>query len=182
MKEFVDYFRQALSWLIKFEIMASIVALAVICVLTLVAVIVREAGGSLLWSEEVSLLMMKIAVFQGAAGMYAHRAHIYVDGLTLLFPRNVQYALSILGWVLVGCFAALVVFQGLQTYPKQIATRSYLLQLPKFYFTVPLIIGAATIFLVSLYYLFATLIAGPAKEGAEIDAHVPGLAKLRDLS
>lgn len=180
MKITIEYFEQALSWLVKLEIMASVVALAMICILTLVQIVVRELGGSLLWAEEVSLLMMKIVVFQGAAGMYAKRAYIYVDGLTMLFPRRVQWALNLIGWVLIGGFAALLTYQGIKSYPSQIQIRSYLLQLPKFYFTLPLILGAATIFLASVYYLIATLIAGPGKQDAEIDAHVRGLAEPKD--
>jgi hypothetical protein len=49
-------------------------------------------------------------------------------------------------------------------------------------YTLPLIIGAATIFLVSTYYLLATLVAGPAESDAEVDTHVPGLAELKTPS
>ena len=182
MRAFVARLRPVLSWLVRLQTVASVVALVVICGLTLLAITAREAGTSVLWTEEVSLLMMKVVVFQGAAGIYARRAYIVVGGLVSLFSPRLQWLVSLLAWAFIGGFAALVAYQGLQTYPTQIAIRSYLLELPKFYFTVPLIVGAATICLTSVYYLLATLAAGAPERGTEVDAHVPGLVGLGEAS
>lgn len=157
MDEFLAGFRRLFSWFVKLEIAASVGALAAICVLTLAVIVGREVmNTSILWAEEISLLMMKIVVFEGAAGMYALRAYIVVDGLTDTFPVRARSWVHLFGWLVIGGFATTVAWQGLMTYPSQIAVRTYLLELPKFYFMVPLIVGAASIVITSIYYALAT--------------------------
>lgn len=176
MRHGLQLYGRVLSWLVNVEIVASIIALATVCIVTLAAIVARELlNSSLLWAEEISILLMKVVVFQGAAGIYARRAYIVVDGLTARFSPRAQWLVSLFGWLLIAVFAAIACREGILTYRSQMAVRSYLLELPRFYFTVPLILGTATIALVSLYYLLATLHAGPAKTGTDIDRHVPGL-------
>ena len=157
--------RRVVGWLTGLEIVASVAALATISVLTLAVILAREVfGSSILWAEEISLLLMKVVVFFGAAAMYATRSFIRVDGLVLrLGPRARDWA-QMAGWLLAAVFAGVVMVKGIQTYPTQIQAHSYLLELPKFYFFVPLILGAASIVLTSLYYLLA-LAAGPGDGG-----------------
>lgn len=182
MKVFIHRYGRALSWFVRLEILASAFALAVICGLTMTAITMRATGGSLLWAEEVSLLLMKVVVFPGAAGLYAQRGYIVVGGLVKTFPRRLRHLTGLLSWMLIGGFAATVAWQGMLTYPSQIEVRSYLLELPKFYFNVPLIVGSTSIVLTSIYYFLATIAAGPSSEEIEFDAHVPAPSGLADLS
>lgn len=153
-------FRWLLAWLTHIEIVASVSALATICLLTLATLVARQLPSvSILWAEEVSLLLMKVVAFIGAAAMYATRTFIAVDGLYDRLPGRARRIAYIGGWLVIALFAAVVVAQGMLTYPRQIIARSYLLEWPKFYFTVPLIIGAASILLSSIYYALAELLA-----------------------
>lgn len=158
MNGFLAHARQALAVLATIEIWASVSSLVVICILALSVVVARQfLGTSILWAEEVSLLLMKIVVFLGAAGIYASRSFIVVDGLVRRAPPNLQRTIHLLNWLVVAIFASVVVVEGVLTYPSQIAVRSYLLELPKFYFMVPLIAGAGSIALFALYYFVAIL-------------------------
>lgn len=153
------------GWLTRIEIVASVLALTTICVLTLAVILAREVfGSSILWAEEISLLLMKVVVFFGAAAMYATRSFIRVDGLVGKLGPGARDRVQMAAWLLAAAFAAVVMIKAIQTYPTQIQARSYLLELPKFYFFVPLIIGAASIFLTSVYYLLV-LATGPGDRG-----------------
>lgn len=151
-------YRRLLEWVTRFEIAASVLALAAICVLTLASLVARQfPSWSLLWAEEISLLLMKIMVFVGAAAMYATRTFIVVDGVYERLPARAQGVADVFGWLVIALFASVVAVEGLLTYPRQIEVRSYLLEWPKFYFTLPLIIGAVSIVLTAIYYLLACL-------------------------
>jgi len=132
---------------------AVIISLIVICILTGVQIFLRYGfNESLLWSEEVSLLLMKVMVFLGAAAIYKMQAFICVGYVFNAVPTSVQNLFSVLTSIAAMVFSLVVVVQGLNLYPTQISVRTYLLELPKFYFTVPLIYGAASIFLTSTYF------------------------------
>ena len=147
-------FRRLLEWITRIEIAASVCALAAISVLTLATLTARQfPSWSLLWAEEVSLLLMKVMAFVGAAAMYATKTFIAVDGIYKRIPDKYLRIVYMGGWLVVAAFAALAAVQGILTYPRQIGVRSYLLEWPKFYFTVPLIVGTSSIFLTSIYYV-----------------------------
>jgi C4-dicarboxylate transporter DctQ subunit len=144
--------RNVLRLLGRAEMAAAIISLIVICILTGIQIFLRYGfNESLLWSEEVSLLLMKVLVFLGAAAIYKMQAFICVGFVFNAVPVRVQNGLAMLTSMAAMVFAAVVVVQGLKLYPSQIAVRTYLLELPKFYFSVPLIYGAASIFLTSAY-------------------------------
>jgi TRAP-type C4-dicarboxylate transport system permease small subunit len=145
--------RNTLAFLGRMEMAVTVLAIMVICCLTGVSIILRYFfGASLLWGEEVSLLLMKVMVFAGAAAVYKGRAYIAIDFLFRAFGSRGRYLLSIAAWTAAAGFAGIVAWQGVLMYPTQIHTRTYLLELPKFYFTVPVIYGAASIVVTSAYY------------------------------
>jgi TRAP-type C4-dicarboxylate transport system permease small subunit len=145
--------RSVLRVLGRVEMATVIVSLIVICILTGVQIFLRYGfNESLLWSEEVSLLLMKVMVFLGAAAIYKMQAFICVGFVFNAVPTSVQNLFSVLTSIAAMVFSLVVVVQGLNLYPTQISVRTYLLELPKFYFTVPLIYGAASIFLTSTYF------------------------------
>ena len=160
--------RNTLAVLGRTEMAVAILSIMVICCLTGASIILRYFfGASLLWGEEVSLLLMKVMVFAGAAAVYKGRAYIAIDFLFRSFGPRGRYLLSIAAWIAAAGFATVVFWQGVLLYPTQIHTRTYLLELPKFYFTVPVIYGAASIVLTSAYY--AALLAFRLRSGDDFD-------------
>ena len=154
----MERFRRLLEWTTRIEIVASVISLAAICLLTLATLTARQLPSvSILWAEEVSLLLMKVVAFVGAAAMYATKTFIAVDGLYDRIPERSKSPVYVAGWLVIAAFALVMATQGMLTYPRQIAVRSYLLEWPKFYFTVPLIIGGASIFATSIYYILEEL-------------------------
>ncbi len=172
--------RNTLALLGRLEMAVTILAVMVICCLTGASIILRYFfGASLLWGEEVSLLLMKVLVFVGAAAVYKGRAYITIDFLFRAFGPRGRYVLSIAAWITAAGFAGVIVWEGVLLYPTQIHTRTYLLELPKFYFTVPLIYGAASIVLTSVYY--AALLAFRMRTGDGFAETDDGLTVLPNL-
>jgi TRAP-type C4-dicarboxylate transport system permease small subunit len=99
---------------------------------------------------------MNVRVFLGAAVMYKARAYVVLEYAYRRLPPDLQAVLMRTSWALALVFAAVAAGYGVSLYPLQINTTSYILELPRFYATVPLIAGCASIALTSAYYLFAS--------------------------
>jgi TRAP-type C4-dicarboxylate transport system permease small subunit len=172
--------RNTLAVLGRIELAATVLSIMVICGLTGASIILRYFfGASLLWGEEVSLLLMKVMVFAGAAAVYKGRAYIAIDFVFRAFGSRGRYALSIVAWIAAAGFAGVIVYEGVLLYPTQIHTRTYLLELPKFYFTLPVIYGAASIVLTSAYY--AALLAFRLRAGDDFTETDDALTVLPNL-
>ena len=172
--------RNTLAFLGRMEMAVTVLSIVVICCLTGASIVLRYFfGASLLWGEEVSLLLMKVMVFAGAAAVYKGRAYIAIDFVFRAFGPRGRYLLSIAAWMAAAGFAAVVAWQGMLMYPTQIHTRTYLLELPKFYFTVPVIYGAASIVLTSAFY--AALLAFHLRSGDDFDETDDAITLLPNL-
>ena len=149
-------FRRALAALGLAELVLSATALVAVSALSAAGVVMRYAlNSSIVWGEEVSLLLMNVMVFLGAAVMYKARAYVALEYFYRKLPAGPQAWLMRLSWALAFAFAALAAGYGASLYPLQINTTSYILELPRFYATLPLIAGCASIALTSAYYLLA---------------------------
>ncbi|MQX37802.1 TRAP transporter small permease [Roseospira navarrensis] len=150
----LDAARRVLGRLGRVEVALAMAALAATCGVTAVQAVVRTGfGGSLLWAEEVGLLLLKIMIFVGAAGVYKARAFITIDTLMTRAPEALKRPLMLAAWTVSAVFGAVVAWQGALLYPSQIITRTYLLELPRFVFTMPIIYAGASIALTSLFYI-----------------------------
>lgn len=150
-------FGRALSLIGRCELVVAILALLAITGLNAVAIVLRYAfNSSLVWSEEISLLLTNVLVFIGAAAMVKARADVALEFFVRRFPRRLQWLLALLAWLCCLAFGAILVVEGVSLYPLQINTTSYILELPRFYATVPLIVGGASIAATGLYYCFVS--------------------------
>ena len=128
-----------------------------VTVLTGISVALRDLFEiSLVWAQEVSLLMFHILVFAGSGLVYKSRAYITVDFVFRKLPVTAQPVLMFVTWMLAALFPLVVLWQGVGLYPQQITTFTYILELPRFYFTVPLLYGAASLFLTNAFYAWAS--------------------------
>lgn len=154
-------FRRALAALGVAELLVSAAALVAISALNAAGVVMRYGfNSSIVWAEEISLLLMNVMVFLGAAVMYKARAYVVLEFFFRKLPGALQHWLTVATWALAFAFAAIAAGYGISLYPLQINTTSYLLELPRFYATVPLIVGAASIACVSAYYFLLALRRG----------------------
>lgn len=151
-------FRRALAALGLAELALAAAALVAISALNAAGVVMRYGlNSSLVWAEEISLLLMNVMVFLGAAVMYKARAYVVLEYFYRRLPPAPQHWLSVLTWALACAFAALAAGYAVSLYPLQINTTSYILELPRFYATVPLIFGCASIAVASAYYFWLAL-------------------------
>jgi len=150
--------RRVLAGLGLAELFLAVAALVAISGLNATGVVMRYAfNSSIVWAEEISLLLMNLMVFLGAAAMYKARAYVVLEFFFRKLPAPLQHWLTVLTWALACAFAAITAGYAISLYPLQISTTSYILELPRFYATLPLIAGSASIACVSAYYLAAAL-------------------------
>lgn len=150
--------RRALAALGFAELVVAAISLVVIAGLNAAGVLMRYGfNSSLVWSEEISLLLMNVMVFLGAAAMYKARAYVVLEFFYRKLPGALQHWLTVAAWALASAFAALTAAYAVSLYPLQINTTSYILELPRFYATVPLIFGSASIACASAFYLWLEL-------------------------
>ncbi len=155
--------RRALAALGFAELAAAAVALVAITGLNAAGVVMRYGfNASIVWAEEVSLLLMNVMVFLGAAVMYKARAYVALEYFFRMFPQGLQHWATVATWALACAFAAVAAGYGMSLYPLQINTTSYTLELPRFYATIPLIAGCASIACVSAFYFWVALRGGDA--------------------
>ncbi len=146
-------FGRALRLVGRCELLVAVLALLAITGLTMAAIVVRYAfNASLVWSEEISLLLTNVLVFIGAAAMHMARADVALEFFVRRFPPRIQWPLALLAWFCSLALGTVIVFEAVALYPLQINTTSYILELPRFYATIPLIVGGASIAATSLYY------------------------------
>jgi TRAP-type C4-dicarboxylate transport system permease small subunit len=131
---------------------------------------------SLWWSQEVALLMMLVAYFFGASYVFKTRQYVVVDLLVQRFPSRVQVRLYLFAQVLIGLVAAVIVVQAIALAPSQLEFYTFILGIPKFYSTLPLLLAAFSILVTSLYYGLAihwlTRVAGGGRPLAALEAEV----------
>ena len=151
-------FRRGLAILGLAELVLAAAALVAITGLNGAGVLMRYGfNASLVWAEEISLLLMNVMVFLGAAVMYKARAYVVLEYFYRKLAPGPQRWLGVLAWALACAFAVLAAAYAVSLYPLQINTTSYILELPRFYATVPLILGCASIAAASAYYLWLAL-------------------------
>jgi len=176
------FFRVALCGLGWFEVALASVALVAITAINVVGVTLRYGfNSSLIWSEEISLLVMQTMVFVGAAAMYKARGYVVLDFVFDRLPTRFQHGLAIVTWVLASVFASVVCYQAISLYPIQIRSNSFTLGFPVFYFTLPCAVAAASIALTSTYYALSMLFdRGDGADVGELDRRSAILPYIED--
>ena len=150
--------RRALAAWGMAELFVATACLVAISILNAAGVLMRYVfNSSIVWSEEVSLLLLNVMVFLGAAVMYKARAYVVLEYFFRKFSVTLQHRLTLATWALACVFAAIAALYGASLYPLQINTTSFILELPRFYGTSPLIIGCTSIACVSAFYLWLEL-------------------------
>ncbi|MCA0448903.1 MAG: TRAP transporter small permease [Proteobacteria bacterium] len=110
------------------------------------------ANSSIIWSEEAALLATNIFVFVGAAVIFKARADVAVS----YFLEKMSSRTA--AWMEFATFAAAAIFLGVMAvqaillWPLQRFTSTFILDISRFWFTVPLIWGTASMCLTSLVF------------------------------
>jgi TRAP-type C4-dicarboxylate transport system permease small subunit len=149
-------FRKLLAAIGFAELWIALVAFVFVIVLTMTQVGYRYLlAGSIWWAQEVAQLAMLVAYFFGIAYVYKARQDIIVGFLLKRLPRGAQTVLAIIGQLVIAAFCAVIVYTGLELAPSQLVFFTYILNIPRFYSTLPLIIASASMALTAIYYAIA---------------------------
>ena len=135
------------------ELWVAIVAFVFVVGLTMTQVLYRYLlAGSIWWAQEIAQLAMLVAYFFGIAYVYKARQDIIVGFLVNRLSRRVQVGLTIFTQVLIVMFCLFLVVTGLELAPAQLVFFTYILNIPRFYSTLPLIIASASMAMTAAYY------------------------------
>jgi TRAP-type C4-dicarboxylate transport system permease small subunit len=161
-------FRKILAAIGFIELWIAMAAFVFVIVLTMIQVAYRYLlAGSIWWAQEIAQLGMLIAYFFGIAYVYKAKQDIVVGFLVSRLSRPAQLALAITTQVLIALFCLFLVVTGLELAPSQLVFFTYILNIPRFYSTLPLIIASASMTLTAIYYAIATWQSRRATEPAE---------------
>src|SRR5262245_30940561 len=163
-------FRRVLAAIGTVELAIAVVAFTFVVVLTTFQVLYRYSlGGSIWWGQEVAQLAMLIAYFFGIAYVYKAKQDVVISFMVNRLSHRRQIALAIFAHLLTAMFCLIVMATGLELAPHQLVFFTYILGIPRFYSTLPLIIASASMALTATYYAIA---AWQSRDASPEMAHI----------
>jgi len=161
-------FRKILAAIGLIELSVAMTAFVFVIALTMVQVLYRYLlAGSIWWAQEIAQLGMLIAYFFGIAYVYKAKQDIVVGFLVKRLPRPVRLVLAIGTQIAIALFCLFLVVTGLALAPSQLVFFTYILNIPRFYSTLPLIIASASMALSAVYCAIAAWQSRDASGSAE---------------
>jgi len=146
-------FRKALAAIGFVELWVAIAAFVFVVGLTMTQVLYRYLlAGSIWWAQEIAQLAMLVAYFFGIAYVYKAKQDIVVGFLVNRLSRRAQVVLTIFTQILIVMFCLFLVVTGLELAPAQLVFFTYILNIPRFYSTLPLIAASASMAITAVYY------------------------------
>jgi TRAP-type C4-dicarboxylate transport system permease small subunit len=146
-------FRKFLAAIGFAELWIALLAFIFVIVLTMIQVGYRYIfAGSIWWAQEVAQLAMLVAYFFGISYVYKAKQDIIVGFLLKRLARGTQVTLAVVGQLIIAAFCVVIVYTGLELAPSQLVFFTYILNIPRFYSTLPLIIASASMALTAVYY------------------------------
>ena len=153
--------RLFLGWLGTVELVVAVTAFVLVVVLSALQIVLRSVfNTSIIWVQEVAQLGMLISYFIGAAYLYKQRQYMLVEFFVEKLRPRAQMILYLVAQALTFLFAVIMVVQIIEIAPAQLRMRTFLLRLPRFYSSLPVLIGSVSLALLSVYYAVAALQAG----------------------
>ena len=149
-------YRKVLAAIGFVELWVAVVAFVFVVLLAITQVLYRYLlAGSIWWAQEIAQLAMLVAYFFGIAYVYKAKQDIIVGFLVSRLSRRPRVALAILTQVAIAVFCVFLVVTGLELAPAQLVFYTYILNIPRFYSTLPLIVASASMALTAIYYAIA---------------------------
>jgi TRAP-type C4-dicarboxylate transport system permease small subunit len=146
-------FRKMLAAIGVVELHIAVVAFAFVVGLTIVQVAYRYLlAGSIWWAQEVAQLAMLIAYFFGIAYVYKIKQDVIITFMVRKLSRSAQVALGILAQALIAAFCLIIVATAVELAPSQLVFNTYILGIPRFYSTLPLLVASVSMAATAIYY------------------------------
>ncbi len=148
--------RRGLYLVGRVELAIAVLAFAFVGVLTSAQVILRYAfAGAIWWAQEVAQLAMLISYFFGIAYVVKANQDVAIKMLVQRFSEQMQRRIYLTTQLLAAAFCIVIAIQGLRLAPQQLAFKTYILNIPKFYSTLPLILAAMSMAATAVYFALA---------------------------
>ncbi|TVQ55928.1 MAG: TRAP transporter small permease subunit [Rhodobacteraceae bacterium] len=96
---------RVLEWFLIFQMVA-------LTVVVVYAVVMRKAGASLIWYDEVAAIQLAWITFYGAALAALKRKHIGFDGVLLAMPRGMRAVALVVAEALTVLFFGMLTWAG----------------------------------------------------------------------
>jgi TRAP-type transport system small permease protein len=132
------------------EALVVVIATVIVSVVSIEVVLRYLFGISLILTEELSRYLMVWLVFLGAALAVNDDAHIRITFFTDRLPGGVRSFFQLTARLLVLCFSAIIIVQGVKILPAQLQQQTTTLPVSIFWFYLAIPCGSAlmTLFLV----------------------------------
>ena len=130
----------------------------------------------LVWVQEVAQLLILVAYFLGTSYVYKARHYLLIGILFDRPPERLRIALYLAAQVVTAAFCLMLFVKLCGLAPAQLRMKTYILQVPRFYSSLPLLIASASMALTAVYYGARTGLAARARGDsahlAEIEAEL----------
>lgn len=176
--------RRGLRLVGRIELGIAVAAFAFVGLLTSWQVILRYAfGGAIWWAQEVAQLAMLVSYFLGIAYVVKANQDVAIKMLVQRLPQGLQRFAFLAAQLVALAFCLVVAIQGLLLAPQQLAFKTYILNIPKFYSTLPLILGSLSMAMTALYFAVAAWLRWQSDpECPDLDALEEELTILRETT
>lgn len=141
------------------ELAVAAGAFLVVCVVVSVNALLRYGfNSSIVWSEEVAMLATNVFVFLGATVILKANADVAVTFVAEKLSERARTLAILAIYLAASAFFAVLLWQAIALWPLQATTSTFILDISRFWFTVPLIWAAASMLLTSLVFAADTAI------------------------
>ena len=139
------------------ELVVAAGAFLVVCIVVSVNALLRYGfNSSIVWSEEVAMLATNVFVFLGAAVILKANADVAVTFMMEKLSARARSFTVFAIYLAAAAFFAALLWQAIALWPLQATTSTFILDISRFWFTVPLVWAAASMLLTSAIFALDT--------------------------
>ncbi|MCC7049699.1 MAG: TRAP transporter small permease subunit [Alphaproteobacteria bacterium] len=141
------------------ELAIAMLSFWIILLLVMAQVLARQLSYSLWWAQEWTELLIMYAYFLGTSFIYQARQMIIMEFLIASWRLRWRIWLYVFTQFLVIVFCVVVVVAAVGIAHQELDFPSFVIGVPRFYWTLPLIVGSISMGLTSAYFAVAALVA-----------------------
>jgi TRAP-type C4-dicarboxylate transport system permease small subunit len=162
------------------ELVVTLAAFAGVVALVSVQVALRFLFAyGLVWAQEVAQLLILVAYFLGTSYVYKARHYLLIGIVFDRLPERLRILLYLAAQALTAVFCLMLFVELCGLAPAQLRMKTYILQVPRFYSSLPLLIGSASMDLTAIYYGARTGLAARTWGGRTLGEIEAGLNPFR---
>ncbi len=149
----------------EWQMRLAMLTLGIIVPINLYEILVRYFfNKSLIWIQEVSVLLMVWMIFCGFTKIVYDKKDITIDLLTSRFSAKTRLGVDAITQMIVLAFLLIFTFYGYQYFLKQIGIGTLTAGIPRILYIIPVVLNSASVTLIYFNQLLVT-VAGFKVEG-----------------